>query len=88
MWSLGLQCSWWSFSRFSLFTFCVRCFEIYIPKDEIITHDHFKTFGFTDIGLIKLLERGNTTLLTTDFNLIHYCRNRSLQVIHPEEIFT
>jgi len=62
--------------------------ERFIPKDEIIIHEHFKAYGFTDIALIKILENENIILITADFNLIHYCKSRGLQVIHPEEIFT
>ncbi len=62
--------------------------EEYIPKDEILYHKKFINYGFTDIALIKSLEKNDILLITTDFALINYCRKKGLKAYHPEEIFT
>ncbi len=60
--------------------------ENYISKDEILQNDKFIYYGFTDIALIKSLEKRDISLITTDFALINYCRKKGLQAHHPEEV--
>lgn len=60
--------------------------EKYVPKDNIMEEKKYLDFGFTDIALMKVLNKNNF-LLSTDRPLIEFCRNRGLEAFHIEEIF-
>ena len=62
--------------------------ENYISKDEILQYDKFIYYGFTDMALVKCLEKKDINLITTDFALINYCKKKGLSAHHPEEILT
>lgn len=62
--------------------------ENYISKDEILQYDKFIYYGFTDMALVKCLEKKDINLITTDFALINYCKKNGLSAHHPEEILT
>jgi len=60
--------------------------EKYVPKDKIMEEKKYLDFGFTDIALMKVLNKNNF-LLSTDRPLIEFCRNKALEAFHIEEIF-
>ena len=62
--------------------------ENYISKDEILHYNKFIYYGFTDIAIVKCLEKMDIDLITTDFALINYCKKKGLSAHHPEEILT
>lgn len=59
--------------------------EKYIPKEEILKEKKYLEFGFTDIALMKALNKENF-LLTTDFELFNLCKHRGLEAHHIVEI--
>ena len=59
--------------------------EIYVPKEEILEENKYFDFGFTDIALMKTLDKNNL-LLTNDSNLIRFCISKGLEARHIEEI--
>lgn len=62
-----------------------RLTETYISKKEILKERKFLDFGFTDIALLKALNKENF-LLTTDFKLINLCKDKGLEAHHILEI--
>jgi len=72
----------WLISQFS---FLKNLEEIYISLDKILEDDKLKDFGFTDIGLMKIINNRNF-LLSQDYNLVSLCRYRKLEAHHLEEI--
>ncbi len=60
--------------------------EKYVPKEEILEEEKYLDFGFTDIALMKTLDKNNF-LLTTDFDLIKLCNLKGFEARHIEEIF-
>lgn len=69
----------------SQFSFLKKIEEIYISLDKILEDDKLKDFGFTDIGLVKIINNRNF-LLSQDYNLVSLCRYRNLEAHHLEEI--
>ncbi len=51
-----------------------------------MTKKKYLEFGFTDIALMKALNK-ESLLLTTDFELFNFCNHRGLEAHHIEEIF-
>lgn len=60
--------------------------EKYINKEDILKERKYLEFGFTDIALMKTLNKNNF-LLSTDFKLINFCKFKGLNAYHIEEIF-
>ncbi len=63
-----------------------RILEIYIPKEEILEEIKYLDLGFTNIALMKALDK-NSLLITTNFDLIRSCKSIGLEAHHIEEIF-
>ena len=67
------------------FPHITKLIETYISKELIIKERKFLDFGFTDIALLKALNKDNL-LLTTDFKLINLCKDKGLEALHIFEI--
>ncbi len=57
--------------------------EIYIPKNDLLENKQIPDFGFADISVFEACR--NKSLITDDWKLYSYCRNKDQEVINLKE---